>query len=100
MNQNNSLSTGNSSELPTEVPDYFEGLFENRPSKFFFVSFSFVGILTVITAIVGVVWYERSGFQLYRTLINRLVAWFSFAAIQGFVLVQLVDTIRFIFSAS
>ena len=100
MNQNKSLSTGNSSELPTVVSDYFEGLFEVRPSKFFFVAFSFVGILTVITAIVGVVRYERSGFQLYGTLINRLVAWFSFAAIQAFVLVQLVDTIRFIFSAS
>ena len=100
MDRNSSFSTGNGSELQTEVYDYFEGLFENRPSKFFFVTFSFVGILTVITAIVGVVRYERSGFQLYRTLINRLVAWFSFAAIQAFVLVQLVDTIRFIFSAS
>ena len=95
-----SLISGNYSQHPREVSDYFEGLFESRPSKFFFVAFSFAGIVIIISAIVGVVLYERSGYQLYRTLINRLVAWFSFAAIQWFVIVQLLDTIRLVLTFS
>ena len=93
--KNKSLVAKIGSKLLTEVSsDYFEGLFESRPSKLFFVTLSFAGIFIVMAAIIGVVWFERSGHQLYRTLINRLAAWFSFAAIQWFVLVQLVDTIR------
>jgi hypothetical protein len=54
--------------------------------------------LAVISAIIGVIWFERSGKHLNRTLINGLVSCFSCAAIQWFVFVQLTDIIRYFFS--
>ena len=53
--------------------DFYEGLFEVKPSLVFFVSFASVGTPVVILLLYSIIWYEYHGSDLKRTIVNRMV---------------------------
>jgi hypothetical protein len=54
--------------------EYFDGLFETRPSKIAVVVFA--SLLTVVTilATYGIIWFEHFGSDLKRIFINKMVS--------------------------
>jgi len=54
--------------------DFFENLYRNRPSKFIIMSAALVLMAINLTLLYGIIWFERFGLDLKRTLINKLVS--------------------------
>ena len=51
--------------------DVYPGLFENRPSKFIFISISCLLSFCNVFIFIGIIWFERYGTDSYSTLMNR-----------------------------
>lgn len=54
--------------------DFFEMLYLPRPSKFVIMTAAFTLVFVNLILLYGVVWFERFGSDLKRTLINKFVA--------------------------
>ena len=54
--------------------DFFEMLYLPRPSKFIITATAFVLVSVNLLLLYGVIWFERFGSDLKRTLINKFVA--------------------------
>ena len=80
----------------SKTQDFFSGLVENRPSKTFSVLFSFFGSALTSFLIYAIIWYERNGSDLNRTMNNRLFVNCWFLLMSWYVIPQQIDTIRYI----
>ena len=80
----------------TTDSDFFNGLFENRPSKIFFMAISILLILLASVLCYSVIWYERFGLDAKRTIINQLFALHCSTAIEFMLFVTLPEWIRFV----
>jgi hypothetical protein len=71
--------------------DFFQGLFENRPSKIAGVTLA--SCLTVITVLAtsGIIWFERFGSDLRRIFINRMVSSVCWSILAWFLFIQIPD---------
>ena len=88
MDQNDSEIIGN---------DYFDGLFENRPSKVVgVVSASFLTV-TVSLATYGLIWFERFGSDLKRIFINKMVSSICWSILAWFLIIQIPDLVIYFY---
>ena len=86
----------NSSEESHNSHDFFSGLIENRPSKICSVIFSILGSLLTSLIIYAIIWYEKNGSDLNRTMNNRLFVSCWFLLMFWYIVPQQIDTIRYI----
>jgi hypothetical protein len=83
--------------LSNSSGDFFAGVFENRPSKIIFMTFTFVAIPVVLLLLYSIIWYERFGLDAKRTIVNKLTSSFCWTGIQFVILVNIPDLGRYIF---
>jgi len=74
--------------------DYFNGLFEPRPSKVLFMSLSFILMLVSTVMCYSVVWYERYGIDAKQTILNKLFSLLCWTGIEFIILVNLPSWVR------
>jgi len=86
----------NSSEESHNSHDFFSGLIENCPSKICSVMFSIFGSLLTSLIIYAIIWYEKNGSDLNRTMNNRLFVSCWFLLMFWYIVPQQIDTIRYI----
>jgi len=77
--------------------DFFAGAFENHLSKICFMTFTMISIPVVIVLLYSIVWYERYGLDVKRTIVNKLSSFFCWVGIQFVFLVNIPDLGRYIF---
>jgi len=77
--------------------DFFCGVFENRPSKIVFMTFTIVTIPFVLLLLYSIVWYERFGLDVKRTIVNKLTSSFCWVGMQFILLVNIPDLGRYFF---
>ena len=75
--------------------DYFDVLRENNLYKTVCVSLSVLIMVTLLTLIYGIIWFERFGSDKKRTLINMLVSSACWTVIECGILLQVPDIIHF-----
>ena len=77
--------------------DFFSGLVENRPSKIICITVTIVGFVFISLAIFRIIWYEKYGSDIKRSLNNRLfiASWFSL--LTWYYIPLQIDLTRYIF---
>ena len=85
----------NNSSLESVNGDYFNGLFENKPSKIVFMTASIVIMLVCVVLCYSIIWYERFGIDAKRTIINQLFSLQCWTAIQFIFFITLLEWLRF-----
>jgi hypothetical protein len=86
-----------SNNLTICTDDFFNGAFENRPSKIVFMTFTIVTLPFVLLLVYSIIWYERFGLDIKRTIVNKLSSSFCWVAIQFILLVNIPDLGRYFF---
>ena len=76
--------------------DYFEELYSNSVLKCVTLGFFFTGVLFGLAFESGIIWYEKSGYHRYRTVINQLFAFVSWIVIAYIILVFIPEGVRYI----
>lgn len=76
--------------------DYFDGIFENRLSKIFFVTLTIIAIPVTSILNYSVIWYERFGQDAKRTIVNRMFSSLCWTGIEFSFLVSLPELFRFL----
>jgi len=82
---------------PKNGEDFFSGLLENRPTKFFAITFSLVGGCLILPLVYCIIWFEKFGSDNKRTLLNKLVSSLCLTCFEWFLIVQMLDMIRYCF---
>jgi len=77
--------------------DFFQELFENRPSKILSVIFSAVVAFLLIILVYGIAWHEHFGSDKKRTMINKLASSLCWTWFEWVILIQFPDMVRYIF---
>jgi len=77
--------------------DFFQELYENRPSKIFSVIFSALAAFLLLILVYGIAWHEHFGSDKKRTMINKLASSLCWTWFEWVILVQLPDMVRYIF---
>ncbi len=75
--------------------DYFEGLYENRPSKIAAVAFSIIAAIIILPLVYFIIWFEKYGSDQKRTFLNKMVSSLCWTCIEWFAIIQSIDTIRY-----
>jgi hypothetical protein len=86
-----------SNNLTSCTEDFFCGVFENRPSKFIFMTFTIVASPIVTLLLYSIIWYERFGLDVKRTIVNKTTSSICWVAIQFILLVNIPDLGRYFF---
>ena len=76
--------------------DFFEDLYSNSVLKYVTLCFFFIGVVFGLTFELGIIWYEKSGYHRYRTVINQLFAFVSWIVIAYIIMVFIPDGVRYI----
>ena len=76
--------------------DFFCGVFENRWSKICFMTFTVIAIPVVLLLLYSIIWYERFGLDVKRTIVNKLTSSFCWIAIQFVIFVNIPDFGRYL----
>jgi hypothetical protein len=71
------------------------GFLENGTSKIVSISISVILSFLVLPLLYGIIWYERFGTDLKRTLINQLFASVCWYLMTSIILIQVPITVRF-----
>ena len=90
-NVNNVLK--NYSNLDSNHENSFKKLYENNAIKISMVCISVPLSIIVITLSYGIIWYEKFGTDQKRTMINKLVASFSWIWFEWYLFAQAISTI-------
>ena len=77
--------------------DFFEGIFENRWSKVVFIAFAILIIPIVLSLNYSIIWYEKYGQDLKRTIVNRIFSSICWTVIEFTLLVSILDLARYFF---
>ena len=80
-----------------EEMDYFSGIFQNRLSKWISIIFSILGSILAIFMIYCIIWFERYGLDVRKTLINRLFLSLDYIGIIWLSLFQQLDVLRYLY---
>ena len=97
LKMENSTSQNLTNSLSNSTEDFFSGVFENRPSKIIFMTFTIVAIPAVLLLLYSIIWYERFGLDVKRTIVNKLTSSFCWIAIQFVIFVNIPDLGRYLF---
>ena len=98
MTQLDQISSQNlSSQNEHEQLDYFSGIFQNRLSKWISIMFSILGSIFAIFMIYSIIWFERYGLKVRKTLINRLFISADYIGIVWLSLFQQLDVLRYLY---
>ena len=89
------MAADNSSSNLTSTDDFFAGIFENRFSKIFLVSFAIIALPVVLVLSFSMIWYERQSEK--RTIVNKIVSLMCWTLIEFTVLVSIPDLPRYLF---
>ena len=81
--------------LSNSENDLFFSLMEFNYIKVFCLIFSCFGICILPVCLYSIIWYEKYGSDKKRTLLNMYATIYCWAAIEFAVLVQILETIRF-----
>ena len=73
----------------------FKKLYENNAIKITIICFSVLSSMIVISLSYGIIWYEKFGTDQKRTLMNKLVASFSWIWLEWYLFAQAISTIGF-----
>ncbi len=76
--------------------DYFQELFESRPSKVIFMAVSMFLMLLSLVLSYSIIWYEHYGLDIKRTILNRLSSLQWWTSIEFILFITLPEWIRFI----
>jgi hypothetical protein len=87
-------STSNNANF---TEDFFVGVFENHWSKICFMTFLAFAIPVEILLLYSIIWCERYGLDVKRTVVNKLCSFFCWVGIQYALLVNIPDLGRYIF---
>ena len=71
--------------------NYFDGLFEQRPSKIVGVILAFILTIVVVLSTYSIIWFERFGSDLKRIFINKLVSSICWCILAWFLIIQVPD---------
>ena len=96
MSYGNNFSNCSAASSEPSV-DFFEELFETRPSKILSVSFSAVVGFLLLILVYGITWHEHFGSDKKRTIINKLASSLCYTWFEWFFGVQLSDIVRYLF---
>jgi hypothetical protein len=89
--------------LPMEIngskieTDFFEIVYQNRPSKFVILSLAVILFPIKMSLLYSITWYERFGCDLKRTLINKFVSSTCWSGIGLITFALSLNLIRFTF---
>ena len=79
------------------VDEYFEGLFENRPSKIVGIVLASLLTVTVFLAAYGIIWFERFGSDLKRIFINKMVSSVCWSILAWTVFIKIPDLVMYFY---
>ena len=85
-----------SNNTETEIVN-FDVIFEDRPLKFVGICFSFVTIVIIFCLGCGMIWYEKYGSDLKRTLTNRLVSSICWCVMESLFAIWLPDLLLYVY---
>ena len=77
--------------------DFYAKVFKLNPLLICCILISVLSIIICPLIIYCIIWFERYGSDQRRTLLNRFTTMYCWAMIQYFLIVQLIETARFIF---
>ena len=77
--------------------NFFSGLFENRSSKILFMVISIVLILAGLALSYSIIWYERYGLDVQRTIVNQLFSQMCWTGIEFICLITVPEWFRFLY---
>lgn len=77
--------------------EFFEGIFENRQSKIFFICLAIITIPVSLTLNYSVIWYERFGQDDKRTIVNRIFSSLCWTGIEFSILISLPELFRYLY---
>ncbi len=77
--------------------NFFNVLFENRPSKIIGAIFSIILSLLTFVSVYGIIWYERFGSDLKRIFINRIVSSVCWTMIVWLLMIQIPELFIFFY---
>ena len=77
--------------------DYFEELFEPKISKTIFMAISVVLNLFCVALCFCVIWYERYGLDVKRTIMNQLFSKLCWTGIEFILFITLPEWLRFFY---
>ena len=90
------MNSGSGSSYNGSI-DYFAGLYETRPIKVFAVVLSVASTIIYIPLFSIIIYFVKFGSDQNQTILTKLYSSGSYCAIHWFVVVQIPESIRYIF---
>ncbi len=74
--------------------NFFSSLIENNPHRYLTVGLCLAMISVILPMFYSIIWYERFGSDMKRTIINQLVSAICWNVIYGCFIVEILTCVR------